>query len=128
MIINKVRVYHWYSVLFYIYSNTPSSKNTDTFPSQDLYYRTELTNNLYSHKVHSKETYFKLILFHIIFVLPLYGWEVWEGIWNQTHLVVRNFCLERLHYITISPHITWILFFLSYNSLINKDVHKFYKI
>ena len=25
---------------------------------------------------------------------------MWEGIWNQTHLVVLNFCLERLHHIT----------------------------
>ena len=30
------------------------------------------------------------------FLLPLYsGRKVWEGIWNQTHLVVLNFCLER---------------------------------
>ena len=34
--------------------------------------------------------------------LPLYyGPEVWE-IWNQTHLVVLNFCLERLHHVTFS--------------------------
>ena len=30
------------------------------------------------------------------FFLSLYsGREVWEGIWNQTHQVVLNFCLER---------------------------------
>ena len=38
-----------------------------------------------------------------IFLLPLYpGSEVWDCIWNQTHLVVWNFCLERLHCVTIS--------------------------
>ena len=39
----------------------------------------------------------------ILFIwLPLYfGGEMWEGIWNQTHLVVLNFCLERLHHVTI---------------------------
>ena len=37
------------------------------------------------------------------FVLPLYsGSEMCEGTWNQTHLLVWNFCLERLHYVTIS--------------------------
>ena len=36
-------------------------------------------------------------------LLPLYcGNDVWENIWNQTHLVVLNFCLERLHHITRS--------------------------
>ena len=35
--------------------------------------------------------------------LSLYsGTEAWEGIWNQTHLVVLNFCLDRLHHVTIS--------------------------
>ena len=37
-----------------------------------------------------------------VFLLPLYtGREVWEGIWNQSHLVVLNFCVKRLHRITI---------------------------
>ena len=41
------------------------------------------------------------------FLLPLYsGEEVWEGIWNQTYLVVLNFCLKRLHHVTI-PHVTF---------------------
>ena len=32
---------------------------------------------------------------YFYFSLPLYsGGEVWEGIWNQTHLMVLNFCLE----------------------------------
>ena len=36
------------------------------------------------------------------FLLPLYsGDEVWEGIWNQIHLVVMDFGLERLHHVTI---------------------------
>jgi len=36
------------------------------------------------------------------YLSPLYSRsEVWEGIWNPTHLVVLNFCLERLHYVTI---------------------------
>ena len=30
------------------------------------------------------------------------GGEVWKGIWNQTHLVVLNFCLERSHHVTTS--------------------------
>ena len=35
--------------------------------------------------------------------MPLYsGGKVWEGIWNQTHFVVLNFCLERLQHVTIS--------------------------
>ena len=38
-----------------------------------------------------------------IFLMRLYsGGEVWEGIWNHTHLVVLNFYLERLHHVTIS--------------------------
>ena len=33
----------------------------------------------------------------VVFLLPLYsGDKVWEGIWNQAHLVVLNFCLESL--------------------------------
>ena len=39
----------------------------------------------------------------LYFLLPQYSIsEVWEGIWNQTHLEVLNFCLERLHHVTIS--------------------------
>ena len=30
------------------------------------------------------------------------GGELWEDIWNQTHLVVFNFCPKRLHHVTIS--------------------------
>ena len=29
------------------------------------------------------------------------GDKVWEGIWNQTHLVEFNFYLERLHHVNI---------------------------
>ena len=37
------------------------------------------------------------------FLLHLYsGGEMWEGISNQTHLVVLIFCLERLHQVTTS--------------------------
>ena len=37
-----------------------------------------------------------------VFLFPLYsGSELWEGIWNQTHLVVLNFCLDRLYHDTI---------------------------
>ena len=40
-----------------------------------------------------------------IFVLLLYSDdEVRGSIWNQTHLVVLNLNLERLHYVTISHH------------------------
>ena len=43
-------------------------------------------------------------MMRIFFSLSLYsGDEVWEGIWNQTHLMVLNFCLERLYHVTI-PH------------------------
>jgi len=43
---------------------------------------------------------------------PLYsGSEVWEGIWNQTHFVVLNFGIERLHYVTISHKIWYDLSF-----------------
>ena len=32
-----------------------------------------------------------------LFSMPPYsGSEVWDGIWNETHSVVLNFCLERL--------------------------------
>ena len=45
------------------------------------------------------------LLWKLFFILPLYsGSEVWEGIWNQTHLVTLNFRLERLHRVTISHH------------------------
>ena len=41
---------------------------------------------------------------YIFFLLLLYsGDEMWECIWNQTHLVVLNLCFERLHHVTI-PH------------------------
>ena len=40
-------------------------------------------------------------------LLPLHSRdEVLKGVWNQTHLVVLNFCLERLHslpYLKIKP-------------------------
>ena len=37
----------------------------------------------------------------ILFFLSLLysGGEVWEGIWNQSHLVVLHFCLERSHHV-----------------------------
>ena len=40
----------------------------------------------------------------LLFLLPIpySGIEVWEGILNQTYLTVLNFCLERLHQVTIS--------------------------
>ena len=39
----------------------------------------------------------------IVFLLPLYfGGEISEGKWNQTHLMVLNFCLEILHHVTMS--------------------------
>ena len=42
-------------------------------------------------------------VFLYIFLLLLYsGGEMWKSMWNQTHLVVLNFCLERLHRVTIS--------------------------
>ena len=40
-------------------------------------------------------------VFHVFLLPPYSGGEVWQGIWNQTHLVVLNFCLERLHHVTI---------------------------
>ena len=38
----------------------------------------------------------------IALLFPLYsGSEVLEGIWYQTHLVVLNFCLERLYLVRV---------------------------
>ena len=39
---------------------------------------------------------------HFILLALYSGGEEWEGIWNQTQSVVLNFCLERLHHVTIS--------------------------
>ena len=57
----------------------------------------------------SQITFFnKLECYHVLsallfFLLPLYsGDEMWEGIWNQTHMVILNFCLKRVHHVTIS--------------------------
>ena len=39
----------------------------------------------------------------LVILLQLYsGDEVWEGIWNQIHLVVLNYCLERLYHFIMS--------------------------
>ena len=39
----------------------------------------------------------KFFTSQFFFSLPLYsGDEVWEGIWNQTHLAVLNFCLGEI--------------------------------
>ena len=39
------------------------------------------------------------------FLLPLYsGGEMWEGIWNQTHLEVLHFGLKRLHHVYTRLH------------------------
>ena len=55
-----------------------------------------------NHLQNQWETNVWLRVFHVI-LLPLYsGGEVWEGIWNKTHLLILNFCLERLHHVTIS--------------------------
>ena len=50
-----------------------------------------------------KPIYYSSLTGILLFKLPpYYSGRVWEGIWNQTHLLVLNCCLENLHRFTIS--------------------------
>ena len=48
--------------------------------------------------IHNFESNSTGIFFYFLYISS----EVWEGIWNQTHSVVLNFCLYRSHRLTIS--------------------------